>query len=76
MPNGVFNWKFQDVVDILKAHNFILNHTRGSHFYYIGHAQKMYRQVCVPFHAGQTIKPRTLKGIVIQSGIPKKEWGI
>jgi len=74
MPNNLNNWTYQNVVDLLKEHNFRLNHTRGSHFYFVGHTKGRYRQVCVPFHGSKAIKPRTLKGIIIQSGIEKNIW--
>lgn len=74
MPNGLKNWKYKDIVLVLKEHNFVLNHTRGSHFYYVGHVGGMYRQVCVPYHASVSIKPRTVNGIILQSGIPKSVW--
>ncbi len=74
MPNGIFNWTFSDVVEFLKEHGFQLNHVNASHYYYIGHAEKIMRQVCVPFHSTKSIKPRTMNGIILQSGIPKKEW--
>lgn len=76
MPNGLKNWTYQNVVNILRDNGFVLNHTRGSHYYFIGHIGGCQRQVCVPFHGGQAIKPRTLKGIVLQSGLDKKIWGI
>jgi len=31
-------------------------------------------QVCVPFHGNTSFKPRTLKGMILQSGIPQEEW--
>jgi len=74
MPNGLFNWTFNDVVDFLKEHSFRLNYVNGSHYYYIGHQEKILRQVCVPFHGKTAIKPRTMRGIILQSGISKKEW--
>lgn len=74
MPKGLFNWKFNEVVSFLKEHNFSLNHTNGSHYYYTGHTYGKYRQVCIPFHGNKTIKPRTMRGIILQSGISKKEW--
>ncbi len=76
MPNRLFNWKFADVEKFLKENNFRLHHTNGSHYYYIGHYNKILRQVCVPFHSSKSIKARTIRGIILQSGIPKKEWGI
>ena len=74
MPRGINNWTYNDVVRFLKENGFRLNHTRGSHFYYVGHTNKIYRQVCVPYHGKLSIKPRTMKGIISQSGISKDEW--
>lgn len=74
MAKGLYNWNYTDVVDVLKEHNFILNHTRGSHCYFVGHYEGKFRQVCVPYHGSQILKPRTLKGIILQSGIPKEIW--
>lgn len=74
MPRGVNNWTAEDVVRFLKAHGFSLGHTRASHFFYVGRSGGAFRQVCVPFHGSHAIKPRTLKGIILQSGIPKDEW--
>ncbi|MEK7567817.1 MAG: type II toxin-antitoxin system HicA family toxin [Patescibacteria group bacterium] len=74
MPKGLVNWTFNDVVGVLKEHGFQLNYVNSSHYYYTGHYGKILRQVCVPFHGKKTLKPRTLKGIIIQSGIPKERW--
>lgn len=74
MPRGVLNWTAEDIVRFLKAHGFVLNHTRGSHCFYAGRAGGTFRQVCVPFHGSRVIKPRTLKGIIRQSGISKEVW--
>jgi predicted RNA binding protein YcfA (HicA-like mRNA interferase family) len=74
MPRGVFNWTFNDVVRFLKDYNFSLNHVEGSHYFYVGSCGGIFRQVCVPFHGKRTIDPRTLKGIINQSGIPKEKW--
>ena len=74
MTRGLFNWTFNDVVDFLKERNFTLNYTNASHYYYIGHTNGIFRQVCVPFHGNKPIKPRTLKGIILQSGIDKNDW--
>lgn len=76
MPRGLFNWTFNDVVTVLKEHGFQLNHTKGSHFYYVGYTDKVMRQVCVPKHGSLSIKARTMKGIVLQSGLPKDAWGL
>lgn len=74
MPRGVFNWSFSDISNFLKDHHFSLNHVEGGHYFYIGHYGGLFRQVCVPFHGSRAINPRTLKGIIRQSGIPKDMW--
>ena len=74
MPRGVYNWTAEEVIRILKQYGFTLTHTRGSHYYYAGRYGGLFRQVCVPFHGSRTLKPRTMKGIMAQSGIPKEMW--
>lgn len=74
MPRRLYNWTAEDIVRFLKANRFVLNYTHGSHYYYVGYYGGLLRQVCVPFHGSRVIKPRTLKGIIIQSGIPKDKW--
>jgi len=71
MPRRLFNWTFTDIVKFLEKHDFVLGHVEGSHYYYVGpHA----RVVQVPFHGSKALKPRTLKGIIKQSGISKDVW--
>lgn len=74
MPNRLNNWTYRKITDYLRAQGFQLNHTRGSHHYFIGHKNGKLRNVCVPYHGSVSIKPRTMKGIIIQSGIDQKEW--
>ena len=74
MPNRLNNWKYNDVVKFLKVHRFQLTHTRGSHYYFYGIHDKKGRQVCVPYHSSSSIKPRTMKSIILQSGISQKDW--
>jgi predicted RNA binding protein YcfA (HicA-like mRNA interferase family) len=75
MVKKLHNWTFRKVESFLKNNGFILNHTNGSHFYYIANIEGMTRHVCVPFHGNNVaIKTRTFKGIISQSGIPQKEW--
>jgi len=74
MPRGFYNWTAEDVIRFLKAHNFTLNYTKGSHYYYVRSFGHVLHQVCIPFHGSRIIKPRTIKGIINQSGIPKEEW--
>ncbi|OHA62677.1 MAG: hypothetical protein A3E07_01120 [Candidatus Wildermuthbacteria bacterium RIFCSPHIGHO2_12_FULL_45_9] len=58
----------------LKEYGFQYTHSRGSHFYYAGAYKGKFHQVTIPLHHGRSLKPRTLKGIIAQSGIPKEEW--
>ena len=74
MPRRLYNWTFKDVVCVLRDNGFQQNHTEGSHYYYIGIYNKKFRIVQVPHHGKKVIKPKTLKGIITQSGIPQKEW--
>jgi len=74
MTRGVFNWSFNDVVSFLKDYHFSLNHVEGSHYFYVGFVGGELKQVCVPFHGSRSIDPKTLNGIIRQSGISKKEW--
>jgi len=74
MTRGVFNWSPEDVARFLKEHGFQCVHAKGSHVFYVGRYGGQLRQVCVPFHGSRALKPRTLKGIIAQSGIPKDKW--
>jgi len=74
MTKDIFNWTFTDVEKFLKQHGFIYAHAKGSHYFYTGHYGGQPRIVQVPFHGSKTLKPRTLKGIIKQSGILKEEW--
>ena len=76
MTKGVFNWTYGDVVSVLKEHGFQLNHAKGSHHFFIGSVGSKMHQVCVPKHGSQVFKPRTLKGMILQSGLSRKDWGI
>jgi len=74
MTKRFFNWTFREVESFLKEKGFKLNYTNASHFYYTGYQKSVLRNVCVPFHGNKAIKPRTLKGIILQSGVDQKEW--
>ena len=76
MPKGVFNWTFSDVVVILKENGFYLNYIKGSHCFYVGFIGGKTRQVCVPKHGNIAFKPRTLKGMIEQSGLLRDRWGL
>ena len=62
------------MVRVLREHGFVLNHTRGSHYYFVGRVGGIHRQVCVPYHGSVALKPRTIKGIILQSGIERDIW--
>ena len=74
MPRGLNNWTFKDIVDFLKENGFTETHSRGSHFYYVGHNGGQARQTHIQFHGQKSIHPRTLKSVIRQSGIPQSEW--
>lgn len=74
MPKKLFNWNFKEIEFFLKEKGFFLNYTNASHYYYKGQYGGKIRNVCVPFHGKKSIKPRTMQGIILQSGIPKEEW--
>lgn len=74
MTRGILNWRAEDVVRFLRNHGFEHIHTRGSHMFYVRIEGRTIRQVCIPFHRGIAIKPKTLKGIINQSGVDKREW--
>ena len=74
MPNRVFNWTYTDIVRVLKDNGFTLNHVEGSHHYYVGSVDGRMRQVCVAYHGKTSFKPRTFKGIMLQSGLSKEAW--
>lgn len=71
MPNRLFNWTFTDIEKFLKKNGFILGYVKGSHYYYIGSKGRI---VQVPFHGNKALKPRTMKGVILQSGISQKIW--
>ena len=76
MTRGVFNWTYKDVVGVLKEHGFRLNDMDSSHHYYLRFEGGRFYQVTVPFHGSKTIKPRTLKSMILQSGLPRSDWGV
>jgi predicted RNA binding protein YcfA (HicA-like mRNA interferase family) len=74
MSRGINNWTAEDVMRFLKARGFVFNHAKGSHYFYVGRVNGKIHQVCIPFHGAKSLNPRTLKGIILQSGISKNEW--
>jgi len=74
MPRGKSNWTFRDVESFLRDHGFSLHHVRGSHHYFRGFYQDQLRMTHVQYHGSDSIHPKTLGSIIVQSGIPEKEW--
>jgi len=74
MPRNINNWTYSNVVTFLREHNFTLNHTKGSHHFFVGTVGKVLRHVCVPRHGNLSLKPRTMNSIIIQSGLSKDIW--
>jgi len=74
MPRGLHNWNAALVIRFLKKNGFILTHERGSHFYYSKRGNNRSYLVTVPVHASRSISPKTMKSIIVQSGIPQSEW--
>ena len=76
MPNGLRNWKFEDVVSFLEHHHFqFASAPGGSHHFYKGFVDGEEKMTEVQYHAGKTINPRTLDWSIIEkSGIPKQFW--
>ena len=74
MPRGLNNWTAAMVMRFLKKHGFIHAHSRGSHLLYAKKGATRSFLVTIPFHAAKAIHPKTMKSIVVQSGIPLSEW--
>ena len=74
MVRGVFNWTFKDVVTFLKENGFHRNHIDSSHHFYIRNVNGRIYQVMVPYHGSKSFKPKTLNGMILQSGIDRKIW--
>ena len=74
MPRNINNWTYNDVATFLREKGFQLNHTRGSHHYFTGVINKEMRHLCVPRHGNLSLKPRTMKSIILQAGIEKESW--
>jgi predicted RNA binding protein YcfA (HicA-like mRNA interferase family) len=74
MAKNVFNWTFTDVEKFLKEHEFSHTHTKGSHYYYTGFYGGQPRIVQVPRHSSKSFKPKTLNGMIRQSGISRDIW--
>lgn len=76
MPRGIKNWNFNNVKNFLREYGFGESHSRGSHFYYTK-KDKDGKEYVVDFQfhgASFSYPPLTMKTIIRQSGIDKREW--
>ncbi len=76
MTRSVFNWSYKDVKKILEKNGFRLNDIDSSHHFYVRFHDNRFFQVTVPFHTSKIFKPRTLKSMILQSGLDKSAWGL
>lgn len=74
MPNGLFNWNFNDVDEFLREHYFRLVNIDSSHHYYRGKVDGVDRVAYIQKHGSKSICPKTLESVIHKSGIPKKIW--
>jgi len=62
----------REVVRALERAGFVFDRQRGAHVILV-HPQRC-RRVSVPVHAGQIVKPGTLKGILDDAGLSVEEF--
>ena len=62
----------REVVRALERAGFVFDRQRGAHVILV-HPQRR-RRVSVPVHAGQIVKPGTLKGILDDAGLSLAEF--
>ncbi len=63
--------KIRELIRLIEADGWSLVKTRGSHRQY-KHAVKKGR-VTIPGHPGDDVHPDTLKSILTQAGLPRKQ---
>jgi predicted RNA binding protein YcfA (HicA-like mRNA interferase family) len=61
----------REAMAALRRAGFVLDHTRGSHHYWRRPDGAM---ATVPAHAGETLKPKTLRSILRQAGLTPGEF--
>jgi len=76
MTRGAFNWTYKDVVKVLKENGFLRNHIDSSHHFYIRISKGRTYQVMVPYHGSKAFKPKTLNGMIAQSGLTRADWSL
>lgn len=65
------NRSAKQVIKVLQAHGYILDHATGSHHAYIKPATS--RRVVVPFH-NRNLAPGTLHSIIKSSGLRREDF--
>ena len=69
------SWSFRDMIRFLESRGFELFRQSGSARTYKGMIKGQIRVVTIHYHrGGDDIKPGTLRSIIRQSGIPKKDF--
>ncbi len=69
------SWSFRDMIKFLESQGFELFKESGSSRTYKGVINGQIRLVGIHYHrGGDDIKPGTLRSIIRQSGIPKKDF--
>jgi predicted RNA binding protein YcfA (HicA-like mRNA interferase family) len=64
--------KARDVERVARKLGFVLHHHTGSHaIYYREHDR---RRATIPAHAGQELRPKTLRSIIASLGITVEEF--
>ncbi len=75
MPHQLYNWPHVQATQFLEKNGFIANSTRGTSPCFTRELGGIVYAVVVPHHGyNKALKPRTLKAIIEDSGIPFEEW--
>lgn len=62
----------RELANVARKLGFVLDRQRGSHAVYYRATDR--RRVVIPIHAGQDMKPGTLRGIITDMGITIDEF--
>ncbi len=74
MPNKrLLSFSSEDVEKILKKNNFALSRQKGSHQQFVGYVKGEKKRVTVIANQ-KNFALRTLKSMVLQSGLSEEEW--
>lgn len=62
----------RDLVHVAERAGFVLDRQRGSHAVY--YRESDCRRIVIPMHAGQDLKPGTLRAIITDMGLTVDEF--